>query len=141
MSDADRIAGEGRTVALLDGTTVAVRWDFAALRRAEKQFGSVAAAAEALARVWGVTTGGWGEGVLDDVDGLYRAAIGRSVDDVAEQPNVAVALLVDAWIEAFPAVGDDGPGEAQGATTASPGASSTTSSPSSGVAATASSGG
>jgi hypothetical protein len=140
-SDADRIAALGRTVTLIDGTAVAVRFDFAALRRAEHRFGSVQATAGALARVWGVSLDGWGEGVLDDLDGLYVAAIGRSVDEVAEQPNVAVAILVDAWLEAFPGASE---GKAEGAETVtepSPGPSSTTSSPSTGAAVTASSGG
>lgn len=103
-TEADRVAAEGAELELVAGGTVTVRFGFSALRRCEKEFGTLQAAAQAINEAWTSSLLGWGSPGVDGLCRLLEATCpGLDVDELAEPLNVVTAAVVYAWTEAFPA--------------------------------------
>lgn len=125
--DASRLLSDGTPVALADGTTVTVRFDFEAMLRLETDYGSTFEFAKAL------DSRQRGQGYKAILDGLRAAVRGRDVTASDLDPRDFIAYrdaLVAAWVQAMPELADtadEGKATGEGST----GPTSTTSGPSS----------
>lgn len=109
-TEADRLAGLGATINLIDGSTLQIRFGFGALHRLETTFGSINQAREAMVRIFSESVvEGFEAPVMEDLEKLLLAGIGRpfEFDSIAEDFRELIALVLLAWMQAFPAVSID----------------------------------